>query len=226
LGLLFPRFSLVHRVLLLKVSLALRALRRLSTILAEAIIYDRGFLFEHHRTGFLQSIKDWGGQLGLQELHLVGDRGEVSSQLDAARQVSLNGTWDTFARMPSTGLVASLVGSRAHFHAVALEASRYSQLGLRVFLLAITGSLAQSYLRTRACHSCGVQYSFEHFVTCPSLGVDLLRLLETAVANEDWKGFVRILFGRFQVFSHFHRGGVCEPDESDLFAALDDDSGD
>jgi hypothetical protein len=53
LTLLFPRFSLVHRVLLSKVSLALRALRRLDTLFPEALFYDRGFLFERHRAGFL-----------------------------------------------------------------------------------------------------------------------------------------------------------------------------
>jgi hypothetical protein len=92
--LLFPRFSLIHHVLTSKISLGLRALRRLNTILPEAIVYDSGFLFEHHRRVFfkLSRIGGGGGQLGLRELHLVGDRSEAIGQLDAAHQVSLDGT--------------------------------------------------------------------------------------------------------------------------------------
>lgn len=52
---LFPRFSLTHRVILGKVSLALRGLRRLDIIHPEALIYDRGYSFEHHCICFFTS---------------------------------------------------------------------------------------------------------------------------------------------------------------------------
>jgi hypothetical protein len=218
--LLFPRFSLTHRVLLGKVSLALRGLRRLSTLLPEALIFDRGHLFEHHRTGFLQVIKDWGQQLGIPDLFLVGDRGQAAGQLAGIREGQLDGTWDTFARMPSTMVAAALLGSRDNFYAAALAASRFTRLGLRVFLLTITGSLSLSYCKTRACHHCGVHFSFEHLMSCPVLGDDHRPLLEAAVGREDWKGFVLIILSRFEVFFHFFRGGDCDQDLMVLFEAL------
>ncbi len=218
--LLFPRFSLAHRVLLGKVSLALRGLRRLDTILPEALIYDRGHLFEHHRTGFLQVIKDWGQQLGLPDLFAVGDRAEAVGQLAGTREGLLDSTWDTFARMPSTTMAAALLGSRANFYEAALAASRFTRLGLRVFLLTITGSLSLSYCQTRACHHCGVHFSFEHLMSCPFLGDDRRPLLKAAVEREDWRGFAVIILGRFEVFFHFFRGGNCDQDVSELFEAL------
>jgi hypothetical protein len=220
--LLFPRFSLAHRVVLGKVSLALRGLRRLDTILPEALIYDRGYLFEHHRTGFLQ-VKVWGLQLGLPDLFLCGDRGEAAGQLAVARERLLDSTWDTFARMPSTALVAAMLGSRAHFHEAALAASRFSRLGLRVFLLAITGSLALSYCKTRAYYRCVVNFSFEHFLSCPELGGEDCRPhLRAVVEKEDWKVFVSVILGRFEVFFHFFRGGECDQDMIELFEALNE----
>ncbi len=223
LALLFPRFSLVHRVLLSKISLALRGLHRLNTLLPEAIVYDRGLLFEHHRRGFLQMVKDWGLQIGLPELYSVSDRGEAAGALEAALHRSLDSSWDTFARMSSTKFAASILADRHAFHQVSLASSRFSRLGLRVFLLAITGSLAQSYLGSRACHSCGTQFSFQHFLTCPTLGADLEPVLRSAVSNEDWGRVALIVLGRFQVFIHFYRGGVCDSDETALFEALNDE---
>jgi hypothetical protein len=220
--LLFPHFSLVHRVLLSKVSLALRALRPLKTLFPEAVFYDRGLLFTRHRVGFLQVIKDWGQLLGLSDLYTVGGKEEAAGMLDQLRLDTLDSTWDTFSRMSSTKLVAELVGNRRNFYEVSLTASRLSRLGLRVFLLAVTGSLAQSYLRSRACTVCGVNFTFEHFASCSALGQDLLPLLSLARESEDWEQFILLIVSRFQVFLHFHRGGICDQDETDLFTALDD----
>lgn len=172
--LLFPRFSLVHRVLLAKSSLSLRALRPLATVFPEALFYDRGLLFECYRTGFLQVIKDWGLLLGLPDLFRAGDRTEVVGLLQEAQQGFLDSTWDSFARMSSTSLIASMVANRRNFREVSLPASKLSHAGLRIFLLSITGSLAhQSYLKSRACHHCGVNYTFKHFLGCSALGPEL-----------------------------------------------------
>jgi hypothetical protein len=112
---------------------------------------------------------------------------------------------------------------RSHFYQAALTASRFSRLGLRVFLLALSGSLAQSYLHSRACHICGLQFTFQHFLNCTALGADLEPLIRDAASKEDWEKFVLIVLGRFQVFIHLHRGGQCEQDECDLFAALNEE---
>jgi hypothetical protein len=56
LSLLFPQFSLVHQVLLAKLSLSLKALRPLPTLFPEAAIFDRGVLLERHRVGFSQTV--------------------------------------------------------------------------------------------------------------------------------------------------------------------------
>jgi hypothetical protein len=220
--LLFPRFSLVHRVLLAKTALALRGLRRLDTLFPEALFYDRGLLFERHRVGFLQVIKDWGLQLGLPDLFRAGSRAEAAATLDETREKGLDGAWDSFARMPSTKFAASLLGNCRNFYEVSLQASRLSRLGLRVFLLSITGSLAQSYIKKRACPTCGDNFSFEHLLSCSTLGVDLREQLRLACEVQDWKAFVSIVVGRFQVFVYLHRGGLIEPDESDLFEALNE----
>jgi hypothetical protein len=222
LSLLFPDFSLVHRVLLSKMALVLRGLRRLTTLLPEALIFDRGYLFERHRVGFNQVIKDWGLQLGIPEFFLCTDRIEAGSQLCQVRTRSLDSAWETFSRMPSTNAVASILRSRQGFFEAAREASKFSRLGLRVFMLAITGSFAQSYLKSRGCHSCGTSFSFEHFISCPSLGDDLRLALETCADNEDWRGFVLIILTRFQVFLHLHRNGVLDQDEVDLFSAVNE----
>jgi hypothetical protein len=167
-------------------------------------------------------IKDWGLQLGLPDFFLVGDRGEAAGQLAVACDRTLDSTWDTFSRMPSTATVAAMLGSRANFYEAALAASRFSRLGLRIFLLAITGTLSMSYLKSRACYHCGVQFSFDHFLSCPALGDDRRPYIKAAIEKEDWKVFVSLILGQFMVFFHFFRGGKCEQDMIDLFEALND----
>jgi hypothetical protein len=223
--LIFPRFSLVHKVLLGKISLVLRGLRKLNTLLPEALIFDRGYLFERHRVGFNQSVKDWGTQLGIDDLFMVTEQMTASEKLRAVRERSLDSSWEAFVRMPSTSLVASMLGEREGLFLAANEASKFSRLGLRAFLLSITGSLAQSYLRTRSCTMCGRGFDFQHFLTCPLLGVDLGPALVESAAERDWKRFALITLGRFQTFIHYYKGGSIEQDESELFSALcEDDS--
>jgi hypothetical protein len=222
LHLLFPKFSLVHKVLKGKVALVLRGLRRTDTLFPEALIFDRGWLFERHRTGFNQSIKDWGTQLGIDDLFLSTDSVVANDKLRAVREKSLDSAWEAFSRMPSTCLVASMLGGREGFSKTTVAASEVSRLGLRVFLLATTGSLAQSYIRTRSCHSCGVSFDFAHFLSCPFLGEDLRPRLMDSGAREEWKEFAMLVLGRFQTFIHFHRGGHSDVDEADLFSALND----
>jgi hypothetical protein len=225
LHLLFPRFSLVHRVLMGKVALLLRGMRRTDTLFPEALIFDRGYLFERHRTGFNQSIKDWGTQLGIDDLFLVTDRVVASEKLQAVREKTLDSAWETFSRMPSTCLVASMLGVREGLSRAAGEASKVSRLGLRVFLLAATGSLAQSYIHTRSCPPCGVRFDFAHFLSCPLLGDDLHPRLVDCGAREEWKEFVTLILGRFHTFIHFFRDGQCDSDEVELFTALNEPGG-
>jgi hypothetical protein len=138
-----------------------------------------------------------------------------------ARARELDNVWDTFSRMPSTRLIAEIVGERGNFYQVSVEASRYSRLGLRVFLLSVTASLAQSYLKTRVCPHCCVKFDFEHFLGCHMLGPDLRPLLVVTALEEDWKLFVGLILSRFRVFIHLFRHGQCDNDESELFDALD-----
>jgi hypothetical protein len=221
LRLLFPSFSLVHKALLAKVSLTLRGLQPRSTLLPEALIFDRGFLFERHRTGFTQAIKDWGQQLGLGDIHFETSRAAVAHTLAEARSRELDAVWDAMARMPSTKLIADMTGCRGHFYQTVVEASRFSRLGLRVFLLVVTGSLAQSYLKSRVCPFCLCKFDFEHFLCCAALGPDLYPTLKMRAEDEDWKGFSCLILSRFQVFIHYFRHGQCDVDECELFSALD-----
>jgi hypothetical protein len=222
LALLFPQFSLVNRVLQAKVSLSLRGLRRTATIFPEAVVYDRGVLFESHRRGFVQSIREWGCAFELPAIFLEPDKGVAIGLLEARREEALDAAWASFSAMSSTRAVAELLGGRANFHRASLEASRFTKLGLRVFLLIVTGSLAQSYSKNRVCSQCGVPFTFVHFLDCPALGSDVYLTLRGFVEREDFERFVICLLSRFQVFIHFFRGGQLSRDEDDMFDLLDD----
>jgi hypothetical protein len=221
LGLLFPDFSLVHKVLSGKVALMLRGTRALPTLLPEALIFDRAFLFARHNVGFSQGIKDWGLALNLPKLSQVTDVPTARTELRAVRERSLDSLWDTASRMTSTRSFASLVRTRQAFHAISVAASRRTRLGLRILLLAITGSLAQSYLGVRYCQLCNVKFDFDHFLSCTIFGDDLRPALNAFVKDEDWGSFADLILSRFRVFVHFFRNGHCEKDEEELFEVLD-----
>jgi hypothetical protein len=223
LALLFPEFSLVHKVLLGKLGLMLRGLRSLPTLLPEALVYDRGYLFSRHKVGFTAVMQSWGVELGLDNFHLVADRSEGANLLREVRGRHLDSNWETFSRMPSTREFAGFLGSRVALRAIAVEASRRSRLGLRVLLLAGTGSLAQSYLNTRFCPVCLLKYDFVHFISCPALGEDLSASLLRFVGDEDWRSFSDLILSRFRVFIQFFRQGHYDADEQDLFECLDVD---
>jgi hypothetical protein len=222
LKLLFPKFSLVRKVLLGKVSLSLRGLQKVDTIFPEALVYDRGVLFESHRGGFVQSIRDWGCLFGLPALFLAPDKGLAAHQLDESRISELDTIWDSFSEMTSTRALARLLGGRESFLGTAQAASRFSRLGLRIFILAGTGSLSQSYLKTRDCPQCGVRFDFDHYLCCPALGPELMASLSSYVAVKEFDKFSVAILSRFQVFLHCFRGGQTNKDEDELFAFLDD----
>lgn len=92
LALLFPSFSLVHKVVLGKVRLLLRGLTPLPTVLPEALVYDRGCLFEKHRLGFTQILRDWGQQLGHPDLVFLTDCTEVKGILSEAKVREMEGS--------------------------------------------------------------------------------------------------------------------------------------
>jgi hypothetical protein len=222
LHLLFPRFSLVHKVFAQKVNLMLRGLNPLPTLLPEALIYDRGTLFAEHRVGFTQSVKDWGQEMGLESesVHLCTDKNRVSGLLETRRLRDLDSVWEQFARMASSKSIVTLLGNRENFFQAALTASRFSKLGVRVFILAVTGCLAQSYIKTRTCPPCGEKYDFDHFLSCPALGDPIYLALSQACQRKDWDCFVEVLFLRYHVFLHYFRGGEFDDEESDLFARV------
>ncbi len=221
LALLFPDFSLVHKVLLGKLSLMLRGLRSLPTLLPEALIFDRGFLFARHQMGFTQGLYEWGAELGFENFHLLVNKGSGAGLLCDLRGRTMDSHWDNFSWMSSTKAFANLIGSRFAFRQVAVEASRRSRLGLRVFLLAISGSLAQSYLKSRTCSFCQCRFDFEHFISCSALGEELFSVLQERVVAEDWKGVADLVISRFRVFIHLYRQGQCDGDENELFDSLD-----
>jgi hypothetical protein len=171
---------------------------------------------DRHGLGFTASLKDWGEHLGLQAFHFICDRPSGSSVLREARDKDGDANWDLFVRMPSTREFGELIGSCAAFYQMALEASRCSRLGLRGFLLAGTGSLAQSYLHTRSCPSCFVMFDFLHFILCPCLGKDLSGYLSRFIAKEDWESFVNLLLSRFRVSITFFRPGAYDDEGSAL----------
>jgi hypothetical protein len=222
LRLMFPRFSLVHRVLDSKYGLLVRGSRPLATLFPEALLFDRVFLFGKHRKGFSQFLYEWCEYLGVLDAFFLCDRQACKSALQARLSRLLDEDWVLFSTMSSARFASTLFGSRQALYLVALEASRLSRLGLRAFMLSVSGALSLSYCRSRSCFSCGARFDFEHFLTCTGLGGNLVPLLQSAVSNEDWRGFAFAIISRFQVFIHAVRAGELSSDESELFGFLDD----
>jgi hypothetical protein len=74
-------------------------------------------------------------------------------------------------------------------------------------------------LKSRSC-LCGVKFTFEHFLSCPTLGVNLLHALAAQIGNQDWRGSAVILLSRFEVFIHAIRDGELRAEEDELFCLL------
>jgi hypothetical protein len=123
--------------------------------------------------------------------------------------------------MSSTAFAAATFRSRRVLQSILREASGFGRLGVRAVLLIITGSLSVSYLQSRFC-VCGAKFSFEHFLSCPTLGCPLSHVLSAAIDNQDWKEAAIVLLSRFEVFLHAVRGGELSIEESDLFDSLNE----
>ncbi len=219
LRLLFPRVSLVDRVLSAKLSLVFRGTQQVDTLLPEALICDRGLLLARHRRGFSQSAKEWCQFFEADGAFAAGSYPEARGAVLAAGARRREAVWVDFSTMSSTAFAASLFGGPAAFHSVLLEVSRFGALGVRAAVLATTGSLSVSYCKSRFCF-CGIKFSFEHFLTCPVLGPVISHSLRAAVQCGEWREAAIILLGRFEVFIHAAREGLTRPDEDDLFALL------
>jgi hypothetical protein len=222
LRLLFPRFSLVNRVLDSRYGLMVRGTLPLKTLFPEALLYDRIVLFSRHRKGFSQTFHDWCESLGLLKDFFACDRVAFKSSLQVRLASQLDADWAAFSSMSSTRFASNVFGSRQAFYSTALEASRLSKLGVRVFMLFISGSLSLSYCRSRICFACGSKSDFEHLLTCQALGANLVSLLRLHVLNEDWKSAAYLVISRFQVFVHGFRAGEILSEEAELFEFLND----
>jgi hypothetical protein len=116
--------------------------------------------------------------------------------------------------------VAAVLRSRVALYQVILEASKFSRLGVRAVVLALSGHLGLSYQRSRVCLDCGAPWSFEHFLHCPTLGMPVQHLLEAHIASKSWKDASLVLLGRFEVFLHHVKHGHFSADELELFSAI------
>jgi hypothetical protein len=220
--LIFPRFSLVNRVLDSKHGLLVRGTHPLATLFPEALVFDRVFLFGKHRRGFSQIFHDWCEHFRLLDVFFSCDRSVFKAALQARLDRVLDEDWLLFSSMSSTRFASSIFCSRQAVYFTALEASRLSRLGVRIFMLAVSGSLSISYCKSRHCCACGLKFDFQHFLSCSGYGPDLTSLLISAVSCEDWQKAAFLIIGRFQVFVHAFRAGELTTDESELFDALND----
>jgi hypothetical protein len=219
--LLFPRVSLIEKALVAKLSLVHRATQPRDTILPEAFICDRGFLLARHRKGFSQSISDWCQFLGVGEAFGASDLGMARAVVRGRESARRDADWLTFSTMSSTTMAARIFESREALYGALLEASKFGSLGVRAFLLAITGSLSVSYAKSRFCF-CGCKFTFEHFLSCPLLGSCALPSLCSAVHEKDWRGAAVVILSRFEVYVHYLRGGELRDEEADLFSLLNE----
>jgi hypothetical protein len=220
LSLLFPSFSLVHRVTEARVRLPIRASRGVDTLFSEAVVCDRAVLFQRGRRGFSQTTKEWLEQLGLSLLVYESDTSVIRAAHLLGRERSMDEAWTRFAGMRSTSFAAGILGSRSALYQIVREASKFSRLGVRAVVLSMSGSLGLSYQRSRVCLDCGVPWSFEHFLNCPSLGSPVQHLLEAHVAAKSWEDASLLLLGRFEVFLHYVKQGQFTAEETELFSAI------
>jgi hypothetical protein len=218
--LLFPRVALVDRVVRAKFNLLFRGSQPHSTLFPEAVICDRGFLFASHRRGYSQSLKDWCDHLGFPDLFFASDMARVRTDLEARRVARVGEHWGLFSSMSSTSFAASIFSSPASFHSTAFEASKSGRLGVRAFLLCVTGTLSLSYCKSKMCTLCGDRFSFEHLLSCDFLGPPAAVSLRAFVEAKDWKGCAVFILSRFEVFVHAIRGGELSDEESELFGWL------
>jgi hypothetical protein len=223
LRLLFPKVSLIDRVICAKFNLLHRGSQPHDTIFPEAIVCDRALLLGRHRVGFSQCLREWCQFLHYDDVFDAERMTDVRARLTAVRGVRREGHWSQFSSMPSTAHAASLFATPAALHSTVLAASKFGLLGVRVALLALTGSLSVSYTKSRGC-ICGEQFSFAHFLSCATLGPCRTQSLRLAVEREDWRGAASLLLSRFEVFIHAFRGGELSAEESDLFEQLAKDA--
>ncbi len=99
LALLFPSFSLVHKVTEGKWRLLIRATGRVHTLFSEAVVSDRGALFLRGRRGYTQTLKEWLEQLELTSLLYEDDTGVIRSAHDTVRVSALEDAWSRFVTM-------------------------------------------------------------------------------------------------------------------------------
>ncbi len=224
LRLLFPKVALVDRVVLAKFSLLHRGAQPLNTLFPEALVCDRGFLFQVHRKGFTQIVKEWCEQLGLVDVLFEGEMRLVRARVLEGRNAREASNWEVFSSMRSTTFAASTFGSPTVVYNVLLEVSRFGRTGVRAILLAISGALSLSYCKSRTCLLCGdtSSYSFQHFLSCEALGSCLVQPLSVFISEEDWRGAATLLLSRFQTFVHATRDGVLTDDEVELFSLLNE----
>jgi hypothetical protein len=217
--LLFPRVSLINRVTAAKFGLLFRGSQPLSTLFPEAIVCDRGVLFSNHCKGFSQILKEWCEQLGFMDFFFPSERSEIRSMLQASLSTKLDEDWSQFVSMPSTAFAATLLSDRQSLYSLVLFASRYSSLGVRAVVLALSGTLSLSYCKSRLCPHCGIKFSCEHFMCCEALGPSLVDTFSRFVEDKDFHGAAVLLLSRFQVFLHSIRGEFSSEEEF-LFDAL------
>jgi hypothetical protein len=186
------------------------------------VVLDRAWLLEKHHKGYSQIAKDWCEQLGLLEFFYKCDLPLFRSSLVSRRELGQDSDWEIFSSMPSTRFAASIFCSRKAVYFTVMEASRLSRLAVRVILLAVSGSLSMSYMRSKVCHVCGERFDFEHFLSCRHLGVALEHRLAYLVMCEEWREAAFLLLSRFQVFIHAARAGEVTSEENELFDLLVD----
>ncbi len=219
LRLLFPRVALLERVFCAKFRLLHHGSSRLDTLLPEAVICDRGFLLPRHRRGYSQITRDWCQFFRVDGVFEAGNMAGVRATLAEFSEVRKRSDWEQFAGMSSTAFAADLFVHPSAFYSTVLKASRSGLLGVCVTLLAVTGSLTVSYLRSRNC-GCGVKFSFQHFLSCSVLGPDRSPSLRLAIECQDWREAAGIIVFQFMVFIHAFCGGDLSPEESDLFSLI------
>jgi hypothetical protein len=224
LRLMFPKVNLVDKVVLSKFSLLHRGSQPLKTLFPEALVCDRGFLFDKHRKGFSQGLYEWCEQLGLVDVFFEKELSIVRGHIFESRQARKESDWADFSIMSSTTCAAAIFGSPDKFYGLMLEVSRYGRTGVRAVLLVISGALSLSYCKTRICVLCGdtSSYSFAHFLSCQTLGPHLTQSLMLCVESDDLRGAATLLLSRFQVFVHAVRGSELTDDEEELFSMLNE----
>jgi hypothetical protein len=86
-------------------------------------------------------------------------------------------------------------------------------------MLAMSGPLSLSYVNSRSCFF-GGRLNCEHFLSCGSLGQNLIPTARFFARSEDWREIAVLFLSRFHVYLQAVQGAELSVEETELFECV------